>query len=386
MIHFIILAAGKSRRFSKKNNIPKQLYSVNGVNPIEHLLRSVSNNKKIDSITIVINKDYKKNLFRLKKKYNKLTSIISGGSTRQESSLLALKHIKRKRKTYSRDIVLIHDAARPFLDNKIINKCISGLDKFDCVFPIIKIDDTIRKKGDLELFNRDQLIGIQTPQAFILNKILDAHKKTKSNFTDDVSIAREFGLSTKTIPGQKLNFKITSNSDIEIYKKLIEQFYETRIGNGFDFHKFKNGSSLKIGGYKFKSKYSLEANSDGDPVLHSITDAILGCLGENDIGFHFEPNNRLYKNINSVIFINKALELMYKKQGQILNLDINIICDYPKINPIRAKIRKKISNILNLSEDKINIKASTTEEEGFINAINGIACQTAISLKVFQYD
>ena len=107
MIHFIILAAGKSRRFSKKNNIPKQLYSVNGVNPIEHLLRSVSNNKKIDSITIVINKDYKKNLLGLKKKYNKLTSVISGGCTRQESSLLALKHIKRKRKNYSRDIVLI---------------------------------------------------------------------------------------------------------------------------------------------------------------------------------------------------------------------------------------------------------------------------------------
>ena len=386
MIHFIILAAGKSRRFSKKTKVPKQFYNVNGVTPIEHLLRSVSNNNKIDTVTIVTNNDYKKKLSALKKKYNKLTSIISGGSTRQESSILALKYVKRKRKNNLKDIVLIHDAARPFLDNKIINECISGLDKFDCVFPIINLDDTIRKKNSLELLDRDQLIGIQTPQAFRLNKILKAHEKTKSNFTDDVSIAREFGLRTKKIPGQKLNFKITDSSDIKIYKKLVEQYYETKIGNGFDFHKFTSGSSLIIGGYKLKSKYSLEANSDGDPVLHSITDAILGGLNENDIGFHFKPNNKLYKNINSVIFINKALELLYKKQGQILNLDINIICDYPKINPIRTKIRKKISNILDLREDKINIKATSTEEEGFINAVNGIACQTAIALKVFQYD
>ena len=193
------------------------------------------------------------------------------------------------------------------------------------------------------------------------------------------------GLRLKKIEGQKLNFKITNPSDIVIYEKLIDQYYRTRVGNGFDFHKFKKGKSIKLGGLKIKSKFSLEANSDGDPILHSITDAILGALNEKDIGFHFEPDSKTYKNVNSVIFINKALKLLKNKKGEIINLDLNIICDYPKINPIRDNIRNNLSKILKIKKDSINIKATSTEDEGFVNTKKGIACQTMISLRVFDY-
>ena len=387
MIHFIILAAGKSERFKKKKNkFSKLFFKVNGISPLEHLMKSVSNSPIINSITLVVNKDDKSEIAGFKKKYHKLDSVINGGITRQQSVFIALKSIRKKRIKTKNDIVLIHDAARPFLENQIIRNCISQLKKYDGVFPALNIDDTLRNKKNLNSYDRNIIISSQTPQAFKFDKIYMAYRLIKGNYSDDVAIANEFGLKIKIIEGQKLNFKITNPSDSEIYEKLIEQYYRNKIGNGFDFHKFKKGKSIKIGGLKIKSKFSLEANSDGDPVLHSITDAILGALNEKDIGFHFEPDNKTYKNANSIIFINKALQLLMDKKGEIINLDLNIICDYPKIKPIRSKIRKSISNILKIDEDIINIKATSTEDEGFVNAKKGIACQTAVSLRVFDYD
>jgi len=387
MIHFIILAAGKSERFKKKKNkISKQFYKFRGISPLEHLITSVSNSPSINSITLVINKDDKEEIKGFKMKYPKLNTVVSGGNTRQKSVFIALKNIRKKRIKTRNDIVLIHDAARPFLENRIIENCILHLKKYDGVFPALNTDDTLRNKKNLNTYDRDIIISSQTPQAFKFDKIYIAYKRAKGDYSDDVAIANEFGLRLKKIEGQKLNFKITNPSDIVIYEKLIDQYYRTRVGNGFDFHKFKKGKSIKLGGLKIKSKFSLEANSDGDPILHSITDAILGALNEKDIGFHFEPDSKTYKNVNSVIFINKALKLLKNKKGEIINLDLNIICDYPKINPIRDNIRNNLSKILKINKDSINIKATSTEDEGFVNTKKGIACQTMISLRVFDYD
>ena len=386
MIHFIILAAGKSERFKKKKNkISKQFYKFRGISPLEHLITSVSNSPSINSITLVINKDDKEEIKGFKMKYPKLNTVVSGGNTRQKSVFIALKNIRKKRIKTRNDIVLIHDAARPFLENRIIENCILHLKKYDGVFPALNTDDTLRNKKNLNTYDRDIIISSQTPQAFKFDKIYIAHKQAKGDYSDDVAIANKFGLRLKKIEGQKLNFKITNPSDIVIYEKLIDQYYRTRVGNGFDFHKFKKGKSIKLGGLKIKSKFSLEANSDGDPILHSITDAILGALNEKDIGFHFEPDSKTYKNVNSVIFINKALKLLNNKKGEIINLDLNIICDYPKINPIRDNIRNNLSKILKIKKDSINIKATSTEDEGFVNTKKGIACQTMISLRVFDY-
>ena len=386
MIHFIILAAGKSERFKKKKNkISKQFYKFRGISPLEHLITSVSNSPSINSITLVINKDDKEEIKGFKMKYPKLNTVVSGGNTRQKSVFIALKNIRKKRIKTRNDIVLIHDAARPFLENRIIENCILHLKKYDGVFPALNTDDTLRNKKNLNTYDRDIIISSQTPQAFKFDKIYIAYKRAKGDYSDDVAIANEFGLRLKKIEGQKLNFKITNPSDIVIYEKLIDQYYRTRVGNGFDFHKFKKGKSIKLGGLKIKSKFSLEANSDGDPILHSITDAILGALNEKDIGFHFEPDSKTYKNVNSVIFINKALKLLKNKKGEMINLDLNIICDYPKINPIRDNIRNNLSKILKIKKDSINIKATSTEDEGFVNTKKGIACQTMISLRVFDY-
>ena len=210
MIHFIILAAGKSERFKKKKNkISKQFYKFRGISPLEHLITSVSNSPSINSITLVINKDDKEEIKGFKMKYPKLNTVVSGGNTRQKSVFIALKNIRKKRIKTRNDIVLIHDAARPFLENRIIENCILHLKKYDGVFPALNTDDTLRNKKNLNTYDRDIIISSQTPQAFKFDKIYIAHKRAKGDYSDDVAIANEFGLRLKKIEGQKLNFKIT---------------------------------------------------------------------------------------------------------------------------------------------------------------------------------
>ena len=156
------------------------------------------------------------------------------------------------------------------------------------------------------------------------------------------------------------------------------------VGIGFDIHAFTAGNEINLGGVKLKSKYKLLAHSDGDVLLHSITDAILGATNKNDIGVHFPPSKSKYKNSNSVLFLNKAMDFVRECNGKIINLDINLICDYPKINPIKLKLKKNISNLIDVEIDKINIKSTTTEDQGFINFKNGIASQAIVSIEAFN--
>ena len=156
------------------------------------------------------------------------------------------------------------------------------------------------------------------------------------------------------------------------------------VGIGFDIHEFTKGDQIKLGGLKFKSKYGLLANSDGDVLLHAITDSIFGAFNSGDLGLHFPPESKLFKNKNSIYFLKKSLDIIKEKNGSILNLDLNLICDYPKIKPIRREILKKISSLLSLNIDKVSLKATSTEDQGFINSKNGIAAQAIISLEVLR--
>ena len=185
----------------------------------------------------------------------------------------------------------------------------------------------------------------------------------------------------KLLKGSKRNFKITTHEDLLLFKDIILSNKKKLVGIGFDIHAFTEGNEIILGGVKLKSKYKLLAHSDGDVLLHSITDAILGATGKNDIGVHYPPSNNKYKNTNSILFLNKAMNYIEENNGEIINLDINLICDYPKINPIKSKLKKSLSNLLKVEVDKINIKATTTEDQGFINFKNGIASQAIISIE-----
>ena len=192
----------------------------------------------------------------------------------------------------------------------------------------------------------------------------------------------EAGLNVKFIEGSKENFKITSSGDLGMFSQITSGRKISLVGTGFDIHKFTKGNAIILGGIEFKSKYSLLANSDGDVLLHAITDAIFGAIGAGDLGRHFPPNNKIFKNKNSTFFLEKGLSLINKKNACIINLDLNLICDYPKITPLKKNIVKNLSKLMNLDIHRINLKATSTEDEGFINSKNGIAAQAIISIEV----
>ena len=388
MIHFLILAGGKGERAKKGNKtLPKQYMDFNNISPLRYLLKNISKMNEISSITVVISKDNIKEYKRDIRGIKNLRKYVIGGKTRKDSSLKGIKNLKNEFGNKKNQKVLIHDAARPFISKKIILQSIKNLKKYNATCHYIKTEDTIKSIGSgykIKDIDRNKLISLQTPQGFDLNKIFELHKKNKKEYTDDFSLITNEELSFKLIKGSKENFKITTYEDLLIFKNIILSKKKTLVGIGFDIHAFTDGNEITLGGVKLKSKYKLLAHSDGDVLLHSITDAILGAIGKNDIGFHFPPSKSKYKNSNSILFLNKAMDFVRKYNGKIINLDINLICDYPKINPIKLKLKKNLSNLIGLEINKINIKATTTEDQGFINFKNGIASQAIISIEVIN--
>ncbi len=389
MTHFLILAGGKGERAKKGNKtLPKQHMDFNNISPLRYLLKNISKMNEISSITVVISKDNIKEYRRDIRGIKNLRKYVIGGKTRKDSSLKGIKNLKNEFGNKKNQKVLIHDAARPFISKKIILQSIKNLKKYDATCPYIKIEDTLKSIGSgnkIKDIDRNKLISLQTPQGFDLNEIFELHKKNKKEYiTDDFSLITNEELSFKLIKGSKDNFKITTYEDLLIFKNIILSKKKTLVGIGFDIHAFTDGNEIILGGVKLKSKYKLLAHSDGDVLLHSITDAILGAIGKNDIGFHFPPSKSKYKNSNSILFLNKAMDFVRKYNGKIINLDINLICDYPKINPIKLKLKKNLSNLIGLEINKINIKATTTEDQGFINFKNGIASQAIISIEVIN--
>ena len=388
MVHFLILAGGTGERAKKSNKSPpKQYMEFNNISPLRYLLKNITKINEISSITVVISKENIKEYKRDTKGINNLRKYVIGGKTRRESSLKGIKNLKNEFGNKKNQKVLIHDAARPFISKKIILQSIKNLKKYSATCPYVNIEDTIKSidyKNKLNNIDRNKLISLQTPQGFDLNEIFELHKKNKKELSDDFSLIINKEISFKLIKGSKENFKITTNEDLLIFNNIILSKKKNLVGIGFDIHAFTDGNEITLGGLKLKSKYKLLAHSDGDVLLHSITDAILGATNKNDIGVHFPPSKSKYKNSDSVLFLNKAMDFVKKLDGRIINLDINLICDYPKINPIKLKLKKNLSNLLDLEINKINIKATTTEDQGFINFKKGIASQAIVSIEAFN--
>lgn len=388
MVHFLILAGGTGERAKKSNKSPpKQYMEFNNISPLRYLLKNITKINEISSITVVISKENIKEYKRDTKGINNLRKYVIGGKTRRESSLKGIKNLKNEFGNKKNQKVLIHDAARPFISKKIILQSIKNLKKYSATCPYVNIEDTIKSidyKNKLNNIDRNKLISLQTPQGFGLNEIFKLHKKNKKELSDDFSLIINKEISFKLIKGSKENFKITTNEDLLIFNNIILSKKKNLVGIGFDIHAFTDGNEITLGGLKLKSKYKLLAHSDGDVLLHSITDAILGATNKNDIGVHFPPSKSKYKNSDSVLFLNKAMDFVKKLDGRIINLDINLICDYPKINPIKLKLKKNLAKLLDLEINKINIKATTTEDQGFINFKKGIASQAIVSIEAFN--
>ena len=372
-LFLILLAAGDSKRL--KSNTPKPYNKVSNKTLLEHSLDAFKNFDKIKKTIIVFNKKHKNHLNKLNLK-NILK--IPGGKTRQESTFIALKKIKKM----NCKKVLIHDAARPYPSKKIISEIINNLKRNHAVVPIIKISDAtkrIEKNIIFKNIQRKSLRFSQTPQGFTFKKIYEKHmKNTNASFDDDSALFTKDEENVLTINGSKRNFKITDREDLNIFKSLKNR--KTYYGIGFDIHRLVEGRKLYLGGVKIPFVLGLKGHSDADPVLHALIDGLLGACRLGDIGKLFSDKNKKYKNIRSTILLKKVIRLIKSKNFPINNIDINIIAQKPKIKKYSKKMINTISKLCEINPNQINIKGKTTEKLGLIGKGKAIASEVIVSV------
>ena len=376
----IILAGGNSHRF--KSNIGKPYQKIAGKSLIEINLNKARKFKEIKKKILVYNKKDRKRVNSLKLKNIKL---IVGGKNRQKSTFNALKYLVNYKGITK---VLIHDVARPNFSIKLLGSILRNMKNARAVVPKIKVQDAIKqiietsKEEYIVGKKRDKLFLTQTPQAFNLNELYHLHKKNSGKYKDDdISLYMDLN-KVKFIDGEKNNFKITDKSDFENLRNIYRS--KQSVGIGFDVHRLVPKRKLYLGGLRIKSKLGTLGHSDGDPVLHSITDSILGACKMGDIGRKFSDKNEKFKNIRSDILLSQIIKQIKSKGYFINNIDINIITQTPKIKKFKDKIAYNISNLCEISKSQINIKGKTTEKLGLIGKEKAIACETICS--VVKYD
>ena len=363
---FILLAAGKGKRF--KSNNPKQFINYINKPLFMHSVDKAIKSRLFKSIIIVSNNP-------IRNIKNKSIKVIKGGKERYESSQKALNFIKNKKFKN----VFIHDAARPNFSIKLLKKLNANLRNNKAVVPFIKTSSSTKyKEGNMfKNLDRDNLIFTQTPQCFDYKTIYKLSKLNRYSVTDEASLFLNNNKIVKFIKGEENNFKITTKSDLK--KKNIQNFY----GIGFDIHRLIKNKKLYLGGIKIPFHSGLQGHSDGDVIIHAIIDGLLGAMRKKDIGTLYPSNNKKFKNIRSPNMLSPILKNLDKEGYFVNNVDINLICEKPKVSKYRKKIVTSLSNLLNLNEDQINLKGKTVEKLGLIGKEEAIACEVIVSINYY---
>jgi 2-C-methyl-D-erythritol 4-phosphate cytidylyltransferase/2-C-methyl-D-erythritol 2,4-cyclodiphosphate synthase len=311
-----------------------------------------------------------------------LPAPVPGGATRQESVRLGLEALAAD----APDFVLIHDAARPLISPKVTEDVVKALEAgADGALPMVAASDTLRRRsadGRWALVPRDNLYRAQTPQGFVYEKILKAHRDhAKEDVTDDVALAELAGLSVQMVEGEEKNIKVTRKEDFALAESFLGSG-DVRSASGYDVHKFTDGDHIWLCGIKVAHTHALEGHSDADVGLHAITDALLGCIGEGDIGQHFPPTDARWKGAPSWKFLDHAGGLVAAKGGTINHVDVTIICERPKVGPHRDAMKARIAEILKIDPGRVSVKATTTEGLGFTGRREGIAAQAIATVRL----
>lgn len=372
----LILAGGRGSRVGAK--VEKQLLYIDSKPMIVKTVEAFLCVDEVEDIVLVCpmgkTAEYRKLILRYSSSHNiniDNLHFVDGGNTRQESSFLGVQYIY---KNFEEDLcILIHDGARPYVSKEIIINCIIKTWKEGNALTCVKPKDTIRSQS--KTLNRDELYLVQTPQAFKKDSIYEALKKATDldlTFTDDASCLEHFGERINLVEGSYENIKITTREDIP---------YTMRVGSGFDVHKLEEGRDFILGGVKIESPLGMVAHSDGDVLVHSIMDALLGGAAMGDIGRHFPDTDEEYRGISSMELLKRVNEMLHREGWEIVNIDATVVCEKPKISPYVDEIRENISRILNIDINRINIKATTTEKLGYIGRREGIASESTCLLQ-----
>lgn len=382
------MAAGRGERAGSPEEGPKQYRKIGGRPIIAHTLEGFMTWPQASAITVVIHPDDQE-LLQSALAYLDDTAGISttlGGATRQQSVLAGLRHLQGRGLTH----VMIHDAVRPFFDHDLLDRIQSALaEGAVAVLPAMPVTDTL-KRGTAdglvaETVSRAGLHAAQTPQTFGFDAILAAHEAAAaagtSDFTDDASIAEWAGLPVRLVTGSADNIKITIKRDITMAdERLSTDLPDVRTGNGYDVHQLEPGDGVTLCGVFLPHDQKLKGHSDADVALHALTDALLATCGAGDIGDHFPPSDMQWKGAPSRIFIEHAAKIVREKGGTIMNADVSLIAEAPKIGPRREEMRAKLSEYLGIDMERCSVKATTNEQIGFVGRREGIAAIATASV------
>jgi 2-C-methyl-D-erythritol 4-phosphate cytidylyltransferase / 2-C-methyl-D-erythritol 2,4-cyclodiphosphate synthase len=383
----VIVAGGSGLRAG--GGTPKQYQLIGGKPVIWWTLKAFLDHPGLSHVQVVVGAGHEE-LFTAATSGLNYPAIVEGGATRQESCRLGLEACAQLKPHK----VMIHDAARPFISADMISAVIAELARADAVIPGLPVADTMKyAPGGVitKTVDRSAMWFVQTPQGFVFEKILAAHRQAaredQHGLTDDAAVAEYAGMEVKIIAGEQQNKKLTTSADIEIAnRELTERRFanlpDIRNGQGIDFHVFEKGKSVTLCGVAIPHTHKLKGHSDADVALHALTDAILGAIGEGDIGTYFPPSDMQWKNAASSLFVEKAMTLLTKRGGIIANVDITILAEAPKVSPHIAAMKAVLMPLLNVAADRIAIKATTTEKLGAIGRKEGMAAFAVATVRL----
>ncbi len=368
-VTLLILCAGTSSRFALSTK--KQWLRVENDPIWLHVSEKLTSYYNFNKVIVTSHK----NEINYMKNFSDEITFIEGGDTRQDSIRNALAEVKT-------DYVMITDVARVDIPIEVITTLIELQNEADCIVPILNVSDTIIYNE--ETINRENVKLIQTPQ-LSNTKILKQALKTNIEYTDDSSAIKANGGKIKYIQGSSRSKKLTFENDIEILRNFKGPSKNFFTGTGFDIHPFEKNKKMYLGGIEIDVEYGFKAHSDGDVLIHSIIDALLGACGAGDIGEFFPDTDKKYQDIDSKILLKNIVEFIYNVGYEIVNIDLIIIAQQPKINPYKLQIKSKIAELLNIKKQFVNIKATTAEKLGFIGRKEGVAVQSIATLKYYNW-
>jgi len=383
----IIVAAGRGTRAGGPPGSPAKQYRTLGGKPIlSRTIEAFSSHPRIAEIVTVIHPDDLDLYAQASVGLAKLMEPVLGGSTRQESVRNGLNALAAA----PPEIVLIHDAARPFVSADVIDRAIAAARLSGAAVPVLEVADTIAViEGDArgETLERAKLRSIQTPQSFRYADIRAAHERAaaegRDDFTDDGAVASHSGLKVSVFAGDPANMKLTTAQDFASSEaRLLASLPDVRTGTGFDVHEFEPGDHVTLGGVRIPHTRKLKGHSDADVVLHALCDAIFGALGDGDIGSHFPPSDMQWKDAESSRFLAYAADKVKARGGIVANVDVAIMSEAPKIGPYRPAMQQKIAEVLGITMDRVGIKATTMERMGFVGREEGLAAIATATIRL----
>jgi 2-C-methyl-D-erythritol 4-phosphate cytidylyltransferase/2-C-methyl-D-erythritol 2,4-cyclodiphosphate synthase len=380
----VIVAAGRGTRTGMA--YPKQYRALNGAPIVRDSIRAFAAHPQIDIVQPVIHADDAAR-FAAATEGLALAQPVSGGATRQGSVRAGLEALEKS----APQIVLVHDAARPFVSDALVSRAIAAAAAHGAAIPALPVTDTVKLVDAQDIvtatLDRSRLRTVQTPQAFAYGALLDAHRRAadagREDFSDDAALAEWAGLRVSVFEGEKGNVKMTTADDFtRAEAEFAASLGDVRTGIGYDIHAFEDGDHIWLGGIRIPHTRKLSGHSDADVALHALVDAILGALADGDIGVHFPPTDEKWRGASSDKFLAFAVERVKARGGMVSHLDVAIVAEAPKVNPRRDEMRARIAEIAGVSIDRVGVKATTNEKLGAIGSGQGIAAYATATIRL----